>query len=182
MAELQEIIKITDQDFGLEPRAFEHPRQRRGARGIILNDKGEVAILNKANKNEYKLVGGGIEEGEDPETAFKREALEEAGCEVEIDQCLGLAREEKSQDNFIQESYIFLAHVVNDTDELHLTEKEKDEGARLIWLEPAEALAKIKDCEDKLVDSGYENIYHTKFIVRRDYAILDYYLKHQKGV
>ncbi len=166
---------LTDEDFGLAIKEFINPKKRSGARGIILNEEGKVAILNKSNKNEFKLIGGGIEENEDPQLAFKREALEECGCEVEIDDFLGIIKEEKSQSNFIQTSYVYLAHVTKDTKELHLTTKEIDEGAKLLWLDIDEAIKQIKDCEQKLVSSKYEDVYFTKFIVRRDYFILDYY-------
>ena len=63
---------LTDKDFNLEVKEFNNPRIRYGARGIVFNDKNQIAILNKANKNEYKLVGGGIEGDEDPMIAFKR--------------------------------------------------------------------------------------------------------------
>lgn len=73
------IKKITDEDFGLNSIPFDNPRKRLGARGIVFNNEGKIAILNKTLKNEYKLVGGGIDENEDPTIAFKREVMEEAG-------------------------------------------------------------------------------------------------------
>ena len=79
------INKLTDEDFGLDIVPFDNPRHRYGARGIVFNKDNKIAVLNKTLKNEYKLVGGGIEEDEDPTKAFKREVLEEAGCIVEID-------------------------------------------------------------------------------------------------
>ena len=172
------IKKLTDEDFDLKVKEFNNPRYRRGARGVILNSKNEIAILNKANKNEYKLIGGGIEENEEPTKAFIREALEESGCKIEIDDFLGIIREEKSQDNFIQDSNVYLAHVVEDTNKLDLTAKEKEEGARLVWLNLDDAMKLIKDSEKNIVASKYENVYHTKFIVRRDYAILKYYKRY----
>ena len=173
------IGKITDEDFGLNINKFDNPRVRYAARGIVFNDKNEIAVLNKSNKNEYKLVGGGIEENEDPTVAFKREVLEESGCIVEIDDCIGVIKEEKSQDNFMQTSYVYVAHVLKDTKELHLTDKEIDEGSQLLWLKIEDAINTIKDCEDKLIPSKYEDVYHTKFIVRRDYKILEYYKNHR---
>ena len=161
---------LVDEDFGLKSVEFNNPRVRKGARGIIINSDGKIAVFNKANKNEYKLPGGGIDEGENPEEAFKREALEETGCEIEI------IEEHKSLDNFKQTSYIFVAKVVNDTHKLNLTQKEKDEGAQLLWVDDTEALKLITDCYDKLKESKYENLYHSKFIALRDRYILEYYL------
>ena len=45
---------ITDEDFNLEVNEFDNPRIRLGARGIVFNDKKEIAILHKVYKNEYR--------------------------------------------------------------------------------------------------------------------------------
>lgn len=167
---------LVDEDFGLKSIEFNNPRIRKGARGIIINSDGKIAVFNKANKNEYKLPGGGIDDGENPEIAFKREAMEETGCEIEIIKSLGTIKEHKSLDNFKQISYVFVAKVVNDRHKLNLTQKEKDEGAQLLWVEDIEALKLITDCYDNLKESKYENIYHSRFIALRDRCILEYYL------
>ena len=169
------IKKITDNDFNLKNMPLDNPRVRYGARGIVLNSDGKIAILCKKNKNEYKLIGGGVEEDEEPNNAFLREVLEESGCIVKIDKCIGTIEEIKSQDNFKQISYVFVSHVIEDTGRTHYTQKEKDEGAELLWVDLDDAINLIKNCESKLVASKYESVYHTKFIVRRDYEILKYY-------
>lgn len=61
-----------------------NPVIRNGARGIVIRQDGKIAIFYKSNKKQYKLPGGGIENNETPEIAFKREVLEETGCNVEI--------------------------------------------------------------------------------------------------
>lgn len=170
------IAKLTNEDFGLEPQKMENYHTRKASRGIVIGEDGKIAIQNKSNKNEYKLVGGGIEGNEDPSIAFKREVLEEAGCEVEIVEQLGIIEEERSEINLKQISYIFVARVTNDTHKLNLTEKEKSEGAKLLWVEPREALDLIINCYDKLLPSDYENVYATRFVVTRDRKILEYYL------
>lgn len=173
-----ECIKVlTDEDFGLNSIEFNNPRVRLGARGIIIDENGKIALFNKSNKNEYKLPGGGIDEGENPSEAFKREALEETGCEIEIIKSLGTIEEHKSLDNFKQISYIFVAKVINNKHELNLTQKEKDEGAKLLWINDKEGLKLITECFNVLKESEYENLYHSKFIVMRDRYILEYYLK-----
>ena len=78
------ICKITDNDIGENYIEINNSKTRLGARGIVIRDDGKIAIFNKTNKNEYKLPGGGIENDETPEEAFKREVLEETGCIVEI--------------------------------------------------------------------------------------------------
>ena len=167
---------LTDEDFGLEIKEMDNPRTRTAARGIIINSDGKIAVLNKQNKNEYKLVGGGIDDDELPDQAFKREVLEEAGARIKNIWLLGMIEEQKSQDNFKQTSYVYVADVVS-VEEPSYTQKEIDEGSRTIWVTVDEAMDLIKNCENKLIGSKYEDVYHTKFIVRRDYEILNYYKK-----
>ena len=159
------ICKITDKDIGKQPIEMDNPRLRLGARGIVIREDGKIAIFNKSNKNEYKLPGGGLEGEEKPEEAFKREVLEETGCEVEIIECLGTTEEYKTFDNFKQISYVFVGKVIKDTKQLNVTQKEKEEGAKLLW-----------ESFDNLIASKYESVYHTKFIALRDRNILEYYL------
>ena len=120
-----------------------------------------------------------MEINEDPIIAFKREVLEEAGCEVEIIKQLGITEEYKSLQNLKQISHIFIANVIKDTHKLDLTEKEKNEGAKLLWVNPKEALQLITDCYDNLLPSEYDDVYDTRFVVSRDRKILEYYLKNQ---
>ena len=170
------IYKLTDEDIGEKLVEMKNPRLRLGDRGIVIRNDGKIAVFYKSNKNEYKLPGGGLEENEKPEEAFIREAMEETGCEVEIIDTLGTIEEYKSLENFKQISYVFVGRVLNDTKKLNVTQKEKDEGAKLLWREPLEALELIKNCINDLKGSAYENVYFTKFIVLRDRKILEYYL------
>lgn len=170
------ICKITDSDIGEELLKMENPRLRLAARGIVMREDGKIAVFNKSNKNEYKLPGGGIEGEENPEIAFKREAMEETGCEVEIIKELGTTEEYKSLNNFKQISYVYIGKVIKDTKQLHVTEKEKDEGAKLLWETPQKALELITECYNNLIASKYESVYSTKFIVLRDRKILEKYI------
>lgn len=170
------ICKLTDCDIGEDFTGVKNPTIRLGARGIVIRDDGKIAIFNKVNKNEYKLPGGGIEEGEKPQDAFKREVLEETGCIVDIIEELGTTEEYKSKLNFKQISNVFYGKVVEDTKKLNFTKKEKDEGAELLWVKPQEALELITNCYDILKESSYETVYATKFVVLRDRKILDYFI------
>lgn len=170
------ICKLTDTDIGEISTKIENPKLRLASRGIVIRDDGKIALFNKYNKNEYKLPGGGTENGETAEETFKREVLEETGCIVEIIEHLGTTEEYKCKSNFKQISNVFLGKVIEDTKQLNVTQKEKDEGARLLWETPGKALELITDCFDKLVKSDYESVYSTKFVVLRDRKILEYYL------
>lgn len=173
------IYKVTDKDIGEKEIDMQNPRVRIAARGIVIRDDGKIAVFNKTNKNEYKLPGGGLEGNEPPEEAFFREVLEETGCKVEIIKSLGTIEEHKSLSNYKQISYVFVSKVKEDTSKLELTDKEKDEGAKLIWEYPQKALELISSCYDKITGSIYDDLYETKFIVLRDRKILEYFLREE---
>ena len=174
------IIKvITDEDFGLKSKKMKNPRLRIGARGIIFNKSNKIAILFKEKKKEYKLMGGGVEINEKPDFAFLRESQEETGCSVKIIKNLGTIIEEKSRDNFKQISYVYIAKVVEENNIFNYTDKEIGEGSKLLWLDIDDAIKIINESENKLLPSIYDekmSVYHTKFIVRRDYEILKYFV------
>lgn len=169
------ICELTDKDIGENYSELVEPKIRLGARGIIRRSDGHIAIFNKSNKNEYKLPGGGIEGIEQPEDAFKREALEETGCVIDIVDNIGITEEYKAKQNFKQISYIFIGDVVEDKGNLNLTDIEVASGGRLLWETPARALDLITACYDNIVADDF-SIYITKFVVLRDRKILEYYI------
>lgn len=174
----EEIICIVnDQDFNLDSKELINPVVRLASRGLVFNEKGEIAIFHKKNKNEYKLPGGGVEIGEDLENAFLREVLEETGCIVEIVEKLGITIEEKSLTNFKQISHVFVAIVKDDTKVLHLTKKEQDEGSIVIWTTPQEGHQLIENSIENIIGSKYDDRYQSLFMVKRDALILHHYLK-----
>lgn len=170
---------IKDTDVGFENLEYKTQKSRTASRGIVVNGD-KIALLYKSNKNEYKLPGGGIENDEEPTEAFKREILEETGCEVEIIEKLGTSEEFKSHTNFYQLSHIFLAKLIKDTNQLNLTEKEINEGSKPIWVTLDEAITLVNSSFDKLKESTYDkcdNVYSTRFVIKRDLKILTEYKK-----
>lgn len=171
------IKKINDEDLGLKSQKMKNPKLRYAARGIIKNSDGKVAVIFKAAKNEYKLPGGGIEGEENKIDTFKREILEETGCEITDIKEIGYTEENKSKENFKQISYVFKANVQKDLEKLNLTEQEKNEGTKVEWMTIEEAREKVEMSYDKLVASKYDNVYRSKFVILRDLAIIDEYIK-----
>ena len=171
------IAKITDENIGESFTEIKNPKTRTAVRTILLDNDGNIAILHKKNKNEYKLIGGGVDEGENLEQALVRETLEESGCEINIISYLGFVEEYRSKKNFYQKSYIYVSQVTKNTHQLHLTKKEQEEGSELCWFTPEEALKIMKESYNKLIPSKYSDLYSTKIIVTRDSTILKYYIE-----
>ncbi|HEX6461844.1 MAG TPA: NUDIX domain-containing protein [Candidatus Saccharimonadales bacterium] len=67
------------------------------SRVVLLNNFGQVALLNVERYNYHKLPGGGIEAGESPRQALGRELLEEMGCRARVIAEIGIVVEYKNQ-------------------------------------------------------------------------------------
>ena len=122
-----------------------NPVIRNGARGIVIRQDGKIAIFYKSNKKQYKLPGGGIENNETPEIAFKREVLEETGLCVIRDSIQEYGQVHRIQkgtkeDIFIQDNYYFLCSVKKDIEQQNLDKYEADEGFTLEFLKPQLAI------------------------------------------
>lgn len=105
--------------------------------GVIIIEKNQVALIKRIRKNYvyYVFPGGGIEEGEDPETAAKREAFEELGVKVNVSECV-------SKVDFNGSQYFFLAEIVGGTfgagQGEEYTDLNRDRGAYLpVWVDIA---------------------------------------------
>lgn len=171
---------IKDEDVGFNSIPFKEEQRRFGSRGIIFNDNHEVAVLHMKNKGIYKLIGGGIENGETSIEAFQREVLEETGYKIEIDEYIGTIDEFKSQTNFKQTSYLYVSHIIENLGYTNFTQKEIDDGSELLWLNIEDAIELIQNCAEHLNQLDLEESYQLKFIVRRDYEILNYYKNNYK--
>ena len=75
---------------------------------VVIIEHNKVVLIRR-NRNGsiyYVFPGGGIERGEDPKYAAKREALEELGVEVKVSDCLTEAAFEGNT------QYFFLAEII----------------------------------------------------------------------
>ncbi|WP_336644729.1 NUDIX hydrolase [Microbacterium sp. USHLN186] len=65
---------------------------RVAAYGIITDDEGNVLLARwvEGRRVAWTLPGGGLEAGEDPERAVRRELREETGFEIETTELLGI--------------------------------------------------------------------------------------------
>lgn len=83
------ISKITDCDIIGGKSEYLNEVTRYGARGILLDDNLNIAMMYMSENGYYKLPGGGIEASETPEMAFLREVKEETGYSSVIVKELG---------------------------------------------------------------------------------------------
>lgn len=80
----------------------------RGSVVIIENGKAALIKRIRADSVYYVFPGGGIEKGETPKEAAKREAYEELGVEVKILECI-------AKINFNGTQYFILSEIINGT-------------------------------------------------------------------
>ena len=160
---MRHIKTITDKDIaGSDELSAAEPRI---AVNAVLFDKDENIALSYIGKYDlYTLPGGGVEPSENLKAAVKREVWEEAGCDCEIIGELGYINENRSEHDFTQERFYYLARVVGDKGELHLTDEEISENTTVVWL-PLEQALKI------ILEKQHGNYQHN-FIQKRDIAAL----------
>ena len=83
-------------------------KPRLTARAIVRNKENKYAVLYSNEFDLYSLPGGGVEEGEDIETALKREVFEETGCEIKTIEELGCVEENRAHCDYTPISYYFV--------------------------------------------------------------------------
>lgn len=107
----------------------------RNRSSVVLIKKKKVGLIKRIREGYvyYVFPGGGIEEGETPEMAAKREAFEELGVEVKINECIAEVEFNGSQ-------YFFLSEIINGTfgtgQGEEYTDENKNRGTYLpIWVD-----------------------------------------------
>lgn len=157
---------IRDADIGsdeIEPSDF---RERKAARAIVFDGENKLALFHSTKKHYHKLPGGGVEEGENLETALRRELMEEIGCSVSNISEIGIIEEYRNRFKLHQLSYCFIAYVEGEKTTPHLTESEIAEGFVTEWLDLESAIRTVEK------EEGVED-YQGKFIQMRDLLFLN---------
>lgn len=120
-----------------------HPRI--SARGVVFNERGEVALTHllaedKFGKRDYyELPGGGKRLGETVLESAMREMDEELGVQVKLTEKLGIVHDFYnliSQENY---SYYYMFSITKYTT-THMEERESGLIDKIIWVSLSEAL------------------------------------------
>ena len=119
-------------------------RNRHSVRGIIIRD-GKIAMAYVEKYGCYKFPGGGSERDETKVETLVREVREEAGLVVkpETARPYGIVtRTQKSRlgDRYHQDNFYYLCEVGDKTVPQELTDAEAENGYRLEFIDPYEAI------------------------------------------
>jgi len=157
------LAEIRESDLeGISPSPHvEQYRVRRAVRAIIFDEEGNTVLSHVAKGDYWKIPGGGIEEGESIEEALEREAMEEAGVEIEIGDPIGVIIEYRDAWEQLQISYCYHARVVGEKKVPEYDEGEREKRFSSHWMPYQEAL---KYCNVNVSDK----IYEAKFMQTRD--------------
>jgi 8-oxo-dGTP diphosphatase len=158
---MQVLKTIRDANFGEDVPSPERYETRGAGRAIVFDADRNIALLHVTKEHYHKLPGGGIEEGEDPIAAMRREVLEEIGCEVENIKELGIIEEYRNKMGLHQTSYCYVADLVGEKGRPHFEEGEIALGFEIEWMTIEDA---IKTLESETDVEEWEG----KFIVLRD--------------
>lgn len=149
-----------DNDF--EPEDY---MERPTVRCVIFDeDKKNVLLFGSL------LVGGGIEEGESDEEAIIREALEEAGAELEILKSLGeiVSYRDETKKKYVSRGYLckYVRKVSEPT-----TTAEDEINVKADWYGVDETINRIQSEIDEILEKGGEyfgnDLFQTKLHNRR---------------
>ena len=112
----------------------------RSAARVVIVDEDKIAVLDVKNGKYHKIPGGGIEDNESVEDAVKREAMEEAGCEIEIIDEIGKSEFIDPDDsNLLHKSVCFVGKKIDAHDRQYFTQQELDNKFKLLWVTFEEA-------------------------------------------
>lgn len=152
-----------DTTLGLKESFTKDIIKRNAVRGVII--KGNKILMIHSNQGDYKLPGGGIEQGETHQEAVKREIEEETGYKCKaVNEMIGKVLERKRDKNdnlkcFEMESFFYCCEVYSKKGIQKLDDYEKDLDFTPIWIDINEAINKNK------------NLLESKFDIENNYLV-----------
>lgn len=119
--------------------------EKYSVRGVIVRD-GKIAT-QMGSAGDYKILGGGVEPGEDFSDALLREVQEESGLIIKKETIreVGEIREEREDlfqkgTKYVCHSFFYFCEAKEELGELHMTESEIAKGYHLVWATPEEII------------------------------------------
>ena len=171
-----DLIKFIDDSFIKNPSSYQYSdwAVRIAARGVIINDQKNIALMHIKKYSIYKLPGGGVETHEEIHEALEREVKEETGLETEMIAPIGIVIEKREEQKLFQVSYCFLLKYKS-KGETSLTEKEVEEGFELYWAKDIDdAISIIKLSENKEEDNVYIRLRETDILLKAKEKLANY--------
>lgn len=156
--------------LGLDGMSDKPPRQT--ARAIVRNADGLYAVMYAGKFNLHSLPGGGIEHGEDPITALRREVYEETGCTCDHVVELGIVSENRAHQDFTSLSYYFIVTSDHPASPIQLTVDEQANKTSVQWHTLDEVI--------RLISEPKHTTTQRMFLQARDVAALNAYLSYIK--
>ena len=169
---LPKLAEISDADLGFE-KDRENPNTRYAVRVCAKNSQNQICFV-KSNKFSFiQILGGGIDPGETPEQAARRETHEEGGIEIDNLKLIGYVVEHRenhqNRHNFDRSiSFVFVATAGRFIGTNYMPDEIED-GFEPTWLSPEEAINWFENH-----DNQRKTHYSGTFSTRRDLLILEH--------
>lgn len=144
---------------------------RQTGKAIVFDEDVNLALVGTKVNSFYLLPGGGIDKGESVEEGIIRECLEEIGCNVVLQNEIGVIDDYRNRDKKHCINYCYVAKLVGEKGDLTLTEEEQKNGLHVIWVPLAKAISILEKEVDQLT-RGEVSFYNTGFNILRDYRFL----------
>lgn len=143
---------------------------RPSVRGVVIRG-GKVAMIHVERYGYYVFPGGGIEKGETPGEALRREMAEEAGLILLMESIRPFGRVHSVQlgmlgDKFVQDNDYYLCRAKESTSSVALEAYEAEAGYTLAFVTPREALETNRRAAEKGDDpTGEAIVSRTNFVL-----------------